>query len=114
METIHDKPLYVHIANMTAKLVNLQNFIIVETVSNAPSCLMQARDDKPCITESRGEALTQCSSFILVHTAHYQRQERQDTQVNRHNAIKNLMETQIEIGQTNYKCQINMSLSIKS
>lgn len=47
METLTWKPFHFYNASLTAKLVNLPEFMIVSIESNAFACLVQARGFEP-------------------------------------------------------------------
>lgn len=46
MDILPEKRFYVYISDMTSKLVNFPNFIMVAYASSAPTCIIHARDDE--------------------------------------------------------------------
>lgn len=87
MDLLHGKPLYVFIANLPAKLVNLTKFMIIATVPNAPSCTIHALDEDPCTMEKRDQPSTQCPPAISRHIIHYKPPEGWNEPLDKHNAV---------------------------
>lgn len=81
------KPFYVYITNLTIRVVNLLKSLIVSSVSNALSCIVQAFDDEPCTMESEDQASKQCSLNNLVYSVHYEPSECHDKLVDRQNVV---------------------------
>lgn len=76
MDILPGKPVYVYIANLTAKSVNLPKCMIVATAYNAPQCIIIANDDESCTMENEGQASMQSDSTISVHALHFKPRER--------------------------------------
>lgn len=74
--------------NLTTNQVNVQNFMIVPFVSNAPKGLIQTGGNEPCTTGDGGQVSTQRKSTNTVREVHYNTRKRWDKQEDRHNAVK--------------------------
>lgn len=84
---------YVFTVNLTAKPVRVPEFKIVTSVSNSLSCIIQACNDKKCMTVNRGQTSTQLDLTNVVHAVHYKSPEPGDEHGHRHNAEKKRPET---------------------
>lgn len=63
MYILTGKQFYTYIANLTARPGNLQRFVIVDSASNAATCIIHARDDETHILKDEGAITTQCDKF---------------------------------------------------
>lgn len=101
MDILLEKQFYLNVATLMAKLVSLPEFMIIATALNDPSCIIYALHGQPCKTENRGQAFMPCESASLIHAVHYKPLQPRDEEVDKHNAVENQTETQIEIEKTN-------------
>lgn len=81
------KTVYIYIANLMAKPVNLRKFMIVQQALKASSCNKDARDEEPCTMENKCQASTQCNSANSIHAVH-RLTESMVKQVDRHSTVK--------------------------
>lgn len=88
MDILPKKPFYIYIANFTAKKIYFLKLMIVATASDAPSCIIQRRDDKQYTAGNRGQASMQWDSVTSLHTVHYKPLEHPDKQEDRPNAVR--------------------------
>lgn len=64
MDIIPGKPIYVYIRNVKDKTVILLKFMIFDSESNASTCVMHARDDKPYMWKRRAQY--RCNETNLI------------------------------------------------
>lgn len=101
------EPVYVYIANLTAKSFSMLKLMIIISTSNALTCIKHARDDEPYMLKDEGPILTRCDkrvSHSTINAVCYKLLEHGDGQMDRHNAEKHSN----EISKTN--CRKNISL----
>lgn len=106
MDILPGNSFYVNIANLTEKLVKIAWIYDCSIIVYFRSCIRNAADDRPCLTENKKRSrsngpqpagcmlfTTNCWSVgpsMLTHIMH----------------AKNQTTKLIDIGETNYKCQI--------
>lgn len=88
MDILAGKPVYLHIANLTAKPESWPKFVFVASASNDLSCIIHAGNDDPYATDIRGQVPTELVSSNSLHAVPYKLEERRDKQVDRPNAVK--------------------------
>lgn len=76
MDILPGKRFYVDIKNLVEKPLHLPKFMIIETASNAPSCMKHPRDYERFTMEIGGQASTPCVSENSIHLVHYKPPER--------------------------------------
>lgn len=81
MDIINGKKFCIYTENLIAKPVNLQKIVIVTSASNAPACIVDARDDEDSRSESSLQNMTQRDKNEddnLINTEHYKPPESSD------------------------------------
>lgn len=91
MDIQSEKPFYVYVANLTAKVVNQPKVLIVAPASNAAICIIHARLHEANKLKDEGPTQTKCHKFYsdpTVGAVRYRLLERRDGQVLGHNERK--------------------------
>lgn len=74
MGTFLRKPFYVSITNLTARPVNLPEFLIITSASYALPFAIHARDDEQSMVKNESHVSTQCNSKSTdptINAVHY-------------------------------------------